>query len=348
MPGPPAAVAAVRVAVRAALTARSGPGRVVLVGCSGGADSLALAAATAFVAPRLRSPAGAVVVDHGLQGGSASAAGRAAQQCRELGLDPVEVVRVQVGEDASGPEAAARQARYAALTQTATRREAAVVLLGHTRDDQAEQVLLGLSRGSGTRSLSGMPFARPLHPGSPVLLVRPLLGLPRSLTVQACRELGLDVWQDPHNADPRYARVRARRALTVLEDSLGPGLSAALARSADLLRDDAAALDAAADTAYGSLGQPPWSVHALGALPAGVRRRLWQRLAQAGPAPSATLTSGPPTSGPLTFGSLTSEHLRSIDALVADWHGQGPVVLPGGVRARRRGGRVWLEGSAPS
>jgi tRNA(Ile)-lysidine synthase len=343
MPGPPAAVAAVRVAVRAALTARSRPGGVVLVGCSGGADSLVLAAATAFVAPRLRSPAGAVVVDHGLQTGSAGAAGRAAQQCRELGLDPVEVVRVKVAEDASGPEAAARQARYAALTQTATRLKAAVVLLGHTRDDQAEQVLLGLSRGSGTRSLSGMPFARPLHPGSPVLLVRPLLGLPRSLTVQACRELGLDAWQDPHNADPRYARVRARRALSVLEDSLGPGLSAALARSADLLRDDAAALDAAADTAYGSLGQPPWSVHALGALPAGVRRRLWQRLAQAGDAPSAA-----PTSGSLTSGSLTSEHLRSVDALVADWHGQGPVALPGGVQARRRGGRVWLEGSAPS
>src|SRR6266508_2803804 len=171
------AVAACREAVRGSL-AELPREAVVLVACSGGADSLALAAATAFVAPRLGLRAGAVIVDHGLQPESDKVARAAADQCREFGLDPVRLVPVDVGTE-GGPEAAARSARYDALDAQADELGADVVLLGHTRDDQAETVLLGLARGSGARSLAGMaPVAGRLR--------RPLLQLDRSTTRAAC------------------------------------------------------------------------------------------------------------------------------------------------------------------
>ncbi|WP_129339874.1 tRNA lysidine(34) synthetase TilS, partial [Cellulomonas endophytica] len=263
MTGPHPAVAAVRTAVRRGL-ADLPPGGLVLVACSGGADSLALAAATAFVAERSRrrgpAPglrAGAVVVDHGLQAGSAAVAARAAEACRGLGLDPVEVVAVDVAP-VGGPEGAARAARHAALADAAARHGAAAVLLGHTLDDQAEGVLLGLARGSGPRSLAGMPARRGV-------LRRPLLGLRRSQTAAACTALGLEPWQDPTNAPgpgaPRRSRVRGE-VLPVLEAVLGPGVVPALARSADASREAADALDAlgaallAAAASAASAGEP--------------------------------------------------------------------------------------------
>src|SRR5690606_18777145 len=118
-------------------------GAVVLVGLSGGADSLALLAAACFEAPRAGLRCGAVVVDHGLQAGSDQVAATAAGQARRLGADPVEVCRVRVAAG-GGPEAAARKARRTALREAAERHDAAAVLLAHTRDDQAETVLLGL------------------------------------------------------------------------------------------------------------------------------------------------------------------------------------------------------------
>ncbi len=161
-----------------------------------------------------------------------------------LGLDPVEVLAVTVGTS-GGPENAAREARYAALSEAAGRLGAAAVLLGHTRDDQAETVLLRLARGSGTRSLAGMPARTGIYR-------RPLLELGRGTTVAACAALGLVPWEDPHNLDGRYARVRVRRRLLpALEDELGPGVAEALARTAGLCRDDADALDAWAEEAYG-------------------------------------------------------------------------------------------------
>ncbi len=315
MPGPAPAVAAVRVAVRTALRAVP-PGSVVLVACSGGADSLALAAAAAFEAPKLGIRAGAVIIDHGLQPGSGQVAARAADQCRSHGLNPVEVVPVTVEVGRSGPEDAARTSRYAALREAASRHTAAVVLLGHTRDDQAEQVLLGLARGSGARSLSGMPAARDGF-------VRPLLGISRAQTEAACLAQGLDWWADPHNDDLRYTRVRARRLLADAEQALGPGLIAALARSAELLRDDADVLDEIAATRRAQLGTGPIDVTELRGIPPGLRRRVWRLLAtDAGAQP------------------LSATHVAALDDLVTGWRGQGPVDLPGGVQAERRDQQV--------
>ncbi|WP_122261175.1 tRNA lysidine(34) synthetase TilS [Ornithinimicrobium cerasi] len=347
MPGPPAAVAHVRHAVRRALVAADLAGArtwlpgtppdaqapLVLVACSGGADSLALAAGTAFVAPRLGLRAGAVVVDHGLQRGSAQVAVDAAVRCRDLGLDPVEVVPVTVAPSDGGVEGAARDARYAALTARAAALGAVAVLVGHTLDDQAEQVLLGLARGSGARSLAGMPARRRLGDEGRAMLLRPLLGTPRARTRQACADLGLPAWEDPHNDDPRFTRVRVRRALADLEADLGPGLAAALVRSADLLRDDADALEAVSATAYLELGDTPWQVSELGRLPRAVRTRLWRRLALAAGSPGT---------------DLTAQHLLAVDDLVMGWRGQGEVHLPGGLRAGRREGRVWLGRADPS
>ena len=310
------AVARVRVAVRRSL-ADLDAGSLVLVAVSGGADSLALAAATAWVAPKLGIRAGAVIVDHGLQSASAEVAARVAASCRTLGLEPVIVETVTVGR-AGGPEAAARNARYAALDAAAHRLDAVAVLLGHTLDDQAETVLLRLARGSGARSLAAMaPVSGNYR--------RPLLGIRRTDTRQACAWHQLAVWDDPHNADPTFARVRVRSTvLPVLEQALGPGVAEALARSAQLLRDDADALDAWADKAAtdGLLAS------GLIALPIAVRRRVLR---------AAAIAAG------ASPGRLSAQHLTEIDRLVTDWHGQGPVSLPGGLVALRRYDRLSFQ-----
>src|SRR4051812_2157724 len=272
MTGPDPAVAATRLAVREHL-ADVPEGAVVLVACSGGPDSVALAAALAFEAPRSGVRGGAVVVDHGLQERSAEVAEDAATLCREMGLDPVEVVRADVRTSGAGLEADARSARYAALEAVADRLGASMVLIGHTRDDQAEQVLLGLSRGSGARSLSGMPVRRDRY-------VRPLLALPRATTLAACAAYGIEPWEDPHNSDDAFRRVRARRLLATLEADLGPGFGAALARSADLLREDADYLETLAIRARAQLpaaaGDPGVDLDALAALPRALRTRVWR------------------------------------------------------------------------
>ena len=251
MSGPPAATDAVRVALRRAL-ADLPADAAVLVAVSGGADSLALAAGLAFVRPG----SGAVVVDHGLQQRSAEVAAVARAQCASLGLQ-AQVVRVHVDGSGEGP---AREARLSALSATG-----ACVLLGHTRDDQAETVLLGLARGAGARALAGMAAVRgPFR--------RPLLDLPRALVRQACDEAGLTPVQDPHNDDPAYARVRVRSAaLPALEAALGPGVAAALARSAGQLREDADALDALAAAVP---DESRADVDALAALAPAVRARV--------------------------------------------------------------------------
>jgi tRNA(Ile)-lysidine synthase len=318
----PAAVAAVRNAVRTSLAGLM-PGDLVLAACSGGQDSLALAAALAFVAPRAGLRGGAVTVDHGLQEGSADHATSVAAILRGLGLDPVRAVTVTV-DGPGGLEAAARAARYAALEKAAADAGAAAVLLGHTLDDQAETVLLGLARGSGPRSLAGMPPRRGLF-------IRPLLGVRRTVTAGACEALGLSAWSDPHNTDRRFARVRVRLdALPALEAALGPGVTEALARTADQLRDDAEVLEKIAASERGR-DDSPMSADSLAELPGAVRTRVLR---------SAALAAGCPA------GALTAAHVARIEELVTDWRGQRGVDLPGGVRAARRRGEVVFEPQA--
>ncbi|GAA1994748.1 tRNA lysidine(34) synthetase TilS [Nocardiopsis rhodophaea] len=319
---PPPAIATARRAVRAVLTEPGGPqaGDLVLVACSGGADSLALAGATAFVAPRIGLRAGGITVDHGLQEGSAERAATVAATLRGLGLDPVERVSVDVGR-AGGPEGAARTARYAALDAAAERHRAAAVLLGHTSDDQAETVLLRLARGSGARSLAGMSARTGRY-------LRPFLGLDRATVRSACDLMDLEAWEDPHNTDPSYARSRVRaEALPVLEKVLGPGIAKALARTADLLRDDADALDAWVEEAERDVGRPEGGLGAaaLAELPRAVRTRLLRRAAIAAGCPAGALTAG---------------HVAELDRLVTEWRGQAHVDLPGGTQGRRADGMI--------
>lgn len=302
----PPAVAAVRLAVRRALP--SGP---VLVACSGGADSLALAAAARFVGRSV----GLVTVDHGLQEGSAARAADLAAWASAEGFDPVVVETVSVQGLPGGPEGAARTARYAALTAAAGRVGAVAVLLGHTRDDQAETVLLALARGAGPRGLAGMPMRRGIF-------LRPLLDVARADTRKACAALGLAPWEDPHNADPSFARSRVRgAALPALVEALGPGVVANLARSAALIAADNEALDALAATRV----TDALSISDLSGMAPAVRRRvlhMWaRRLGTAG-------------------GALSHRHIDALDALVTDWHGQGAVHLPGGIRAVRDRGAL--------
>jgi tRNA(Ile)-lysidine synthase len=321
-------VAAVRCAVRESLEEllkEREPG-LVLVACSGGADSVALASATAFEAPRLGFRIGGVSIDHGLQEGSARRAAEVVALLSSLGFDPVEAVAVDVlagKAGQGGPEAAARTARYAALDAVADRLGAVTVLLGHTLNDQAETVLLGLARGSGTRSLAGMASTQAAG-----RYRRPLLEVTRAMTRATCADLGLAVWDDPQNADPTFARVRVRtEVLPVMEAALGPGIAEALARTAVLARDDADALDSWAARSHAELAGPDGSLEAaaLAELPPAVRRRVLRL---------AALAAG--ASG------VEAVHLHAADALVTDWHGQGAVSLPGGRVAARRYGRLYL------
>jgi tRNA(Ile)-lysidine synthase len=301
------------------------PGDLVLVALSGGPDSLALAAATAFEAPKQDLRAGAVVVDHALQAGSEAAASRASRQASELGLAPVTVRRVAVGSE-GGPEGAAREARHASIAQVASETGSALVLFGHTLDDQAESVLLGLARGSGPDSLSGMaPLTR--RDTGPAY-GRPLLGVRRHTTRQACTAAGLAPWDDPQNDDPAFTRVRVRnRLMPALERELGAGVPEALARTADQLREDSAALDhfaeeMAEDLAEHSEAGISLSVPELAANPPALRQRLVRLAVES------------------EFGvTLSRVQTLEVCRLVTDWSGQGPIDLPG-VQASRSGDRL--------
>ncbi|BAU84240.1 tRNA(ile)-lysidine synthetase [Streptomyces laurentii] len=355
--GPHPAVAAIRLAVRRVLhdvltehrTTGRAPGTppgghpLVLVACSGGADSMALASALAFEARKLDVRAGGVTVDHGLQQGSGQRAREVADRMTALGLDPVETIAVTVGPESTaaahgaaytgtaarrvGPEAAARDARYAALDAAAERHGATGILLGHTRDDQAETVLLGLARGSGIRSLSGMAAVS----GVAGRYRRPFLELDRQTVRKACIAQELAIWDDPHNTDPAYTRSRLRHeGLPALEKALGKGVVEALARTAQLSRDDADALDAWAAHAEADVRDEAGRLECakLSGLPPAVRRRVLRR---------AVIAEGAPA------GSLFARHIEEVDRLITGWRGQGAINLPGRVEALRQGGRLVIR-----
>ena len=317
------AVPAVRNAVRTWLE-KYEAGDKVLVAVSGGADSLALAYALSVAAEKLAITVIGVTVDHQLQAASSTQAEKVVAQLSKFGLKCViKKVTVDLKE---GLEASARKVRYEALGEVAGQEKAVAIFLGHTKDDQAETVLLGLARGSGTRSLSGMAH----HNG---LYVRPLLEITRNQNEEFCKEIGLDYWNDPHNQDSQFARVRVRtEALPVLEKTIGPGISDALARSSHLLRDDADALDHWAKREEIHLDLHDLDCAHLESLPRAIRTRILRAAIYAAGAPS---------------GSVSAEHVSAVEALISAWSGQGALNLPGGVKVERISGRLSLSPHRP-
>jgi tRNA(Ile)-lysidine synthase len=295
-------------------------GDCALVAVSGGTDSLALAYALIKEAPDLAINLIAVTVDHQLQSGSADQAAKVQAELKAMGYQEVIIEKVNVKEK-SGLEADARTARYAALDAIAHAYGATQVFLGHTRDDQAETVLLGLARGSGTRSLAGMAVVNGKY-------ARPFLQLTREQTVKACQEAKLNPWNDPHNENVKFSRVRVRNSvLPVMESEIGPGIAAALARSAAILRDDADALDEMAQAVISRVDLKDLDCAALAELPRAIRSRILRAAIYGAGAPS---------------GTLSADHLSAVEALVTSWHGQGEVSLPGGVKVARISGRLSL------
>ncbi len=354
MSGPPPVVARARTAVRVALAARLetladrtdpvGLAPRLLVGVSGGADSLALLATTAWVGSRMGLETEAAIIDHGLQEGSDAVTERAALACERLGASAVHVRRVHVDRSRPGGlENAARAARHEALEGLRADRGALALLLGHTLDDQAEQVLMALARGAGARALAGMPAA-----SGPLL--RPFLGsgrdettaLRRADTEAVCRLHDVEWWDDPMNEDTSLLRVRVRReVLPLLRDALGEQIDTNLTRTAELVRPDADLLDARAaevlehvrrdvDENTGDL--LGLDVHALAAQPTAIRTRVLRDAAR-----QAEADGGTPSDK-----SLLRRQVLACDALVVSWHGQGPIPLPGRIEvARREGLLVW-------
>jgi tRNA(Ile)-lysidine synthase len=300
----PGAVATLQAAVAAFVMDHAADDERWCVALSGGADSLALTAVAAATKPTT-----ALIVDHRLQPDSGQVALTARDQALALGCVDAQVLCVDVGTT-GGPEAAARSARYRALDDA---RGDAAVLLAHTLDDQAETVLLGLGRGSGSRSIAGM---RPCDPP----WYRPLLGVRRAITHAACEELGLTPWQDPHNSDRRFTRTRLRtEVLPLLEDVLGGGVAEALARTATALREDTDTLDELAGQALAEVGTGgALDTARLAVLPEAVRRRVIRGWLLAGGA------SG-----------LTDKQIRGVDTLVTRWRGQGGVAVGSPPRRRR-------------
>ena len=311
---------AIRSAVRSALNDCTA-GDLILVAVSGGADSLALALALSLEAPKLAVRIEGVTVDHQLQSQSSVQAEKVVAALSKIGIEKTHVIKVDV-DITDGLEASARRARYAALDACAEKSSATFIFLGHTRDDQSESVLLGLTRGSGARSLSAMALRNGKY-------VRPLLAITRDETVGACVEAKLGPWDDPHNADKTFTRVRVRQdVIPNLEKNLGPGISAALARTASLVRDDADALDQFAEAEFAAHEPLSLDISRLEKLPKAIRTRVLRLAIYAAGAP---------------MGSLSADHIIPIEAFITDWHGQGPSDLPGGVRVSRISGRLSLS-----
>lgn len=329
---------------------------LVLVACSGGRDSMALAAVSHIVCTSMGVRCGAVIVDHGLQAGSEQVASEAADRCHALGLGPVIMRNATVQARGEGLEAAARQARYDELCAAAHESGAIAVLLAHTMDDQAETVLIGLLRSRGVDALAGMPqvFTR-----SGVTFARPLLTLTRDETTGLCEDLGVEYWDDPTNGDavdgelpddyPLRSRVR-HDLLPAIERFAGFNVTRHFAESAQLARMDKEYLDQRSDEVMGeAVAAVDWpassaavstdapracvagdtndSSHGIGLMisvkriarePEAIRLRvIAHALSQAGVNASAA-------------------QIAAIDRLVVDWHGQGGVSLPRGYSANRK------------
>ena len=294
-------------------------GDTVLVGVSGGADSLALAIVLFREAQEREIKVIPVVLNHNLQGGSRAIAEAAAERLRAMGYNEV-IIRDLTVVVTDGMESSARRARYEEFERLLAEKSASALFLAHTHNDQAESVLLGLVRGSGGKSLSGMAPINGRY-------LRPFLSITREETEEICRENSVEFWIDPHNNQLEFARVKIRNELLPhFEELLGPGIADALVRSATLLRQDGEALDQLA--AEATAANPELDCANLAKLPVAIRSRLLRGAIYAAGAPS---------------GSISADHVAPVEALVTDWHGQGQISLPGGVKVERISGRLSLS-----
>ena len=312
----------IRLAVRNCLTSNTKPGQKLLIAVSGGADSLALAAACEFEAKKLGLKIAAAVIDHSLQNNSDKVAAQTAKTLAALGFEEVVVKKIAVGK-AGGPEAAARTARYTALETIRQKTKSNFVVLGHTASDQAETVLLGLVRGSGSKSLSGMSEKTGF-------LLRPLLGIERATTEAFCKDSGIKYWSDPQNKDEKFLRVMIRKhVLPFLEKQLGGSVATSLVRTSDQLREDNTYLESQADKSFKKYAKVSGSgisfdAKALEKLPAAILNRVIKKALDG-------------------FGSESSRtHVLAVSDLVLSWHGQKPLALPG-VRVVRKGNTISFE-----
>ena len=312
----------IRLAVRTSLTSNTKPGQKLLIAVSGGADSLALAAACEFEAKKLGVKIAAAVIDHSLQNNSDKVAAQTAKTLAALGFEEVVVKKIAVGK-AGGPEAAARTARYTALETIRQKTKSNFVVLGHTASDQAETVLLGLVRGSGAKSLSGMSEKTGL-------LLRPLLGIERATTEAFCKDSGIKYWSDPQNKDEKFLRVMIRKhVLPFLEKQLGGSVAASLVRTSDQLREDNSYLESQEDKSFKKYAKVSGSgisfdAKAIEKLPAAIVNRVIKKALDG-------------------FGSESSRtHVLAVSDLVLSWHGQKPLALPG-VRVVRKGNTISFE-----
>ena len=315
---------AIRNAVREVLATNTKPGQKVLIAVSGGADSLALASATLFESKKLQLQVATATIDHGLQKNSSKVTEQTLEKLHQIGLVEAWSKKVKVGTK-GGPEAAARDARYKALESIRVESNSDFIILGHTANDQAETVLLGLTRGSGSKSLSGMS----VKTGK---LLRPLLSIERSTTVQFCKDESISPWQDPQNKDLKFLRVRIRKVvLPFLEKQLGSGIFNNLIRTSSQLQEDDKYLSEMANKAFKkiakttsqtvTLGQPE-----LSKLPEAIRNRVIKAAID-------------------YFGMESSRtHVLAVADLVLNWHGQKPLALPG-VRVERKGKTITLKAS---
>jgi tRNA(Ile)-lysidine synthase len=292
-------------------------GDYVLVGCSGGADSLALVWTTLVVGKRLELKVGAIIVDHQLFPESNDVALNAKKQCEELGIQEVIIKKVNVEHNHEGLEAAARIARYEAFENVLHETNAQAILLAHTQDDQAETVLMRLTRGSGAKSLSGMAQVSGKY-------LRPFLHLRKKLVHDSLDLIGLKAWQDPANTDHQFLRVKVRHELMPkIIEVLGESAISSLDKTSQLLRLDNQALEELAQQFFESQKDVKTNgleISELEKLPEAIRTRVLRIFA---------IASGVHP-GPFSF-----EHIEAIDALVKNWHGQGNVDLPGFIQATR-------------
>ncbi len=305
------AIALSRKAIREVLVELA-PKRILLA-VSGGADSLALAAAAAFEAKKLKVDVVAAVVDHGLQKNSEEVAAKAKQTLNGLGIEKVFIERVNVATKGEGLEAAARDARYKALENVRKATKSDWIFLGHNQDDQAETVLLGLARGSGLRSISGMPKIDDSRK-----LARPLLDIPRQTLRKACADAGIEFWDDPHNQDSKFARVRVRNLADELEETLGPGFASALARTAEsaaeadeLIEELAKKLVKKALVKAGAR-QINYSIESLAKAKAALRKKALYLICLEGGAKN-----------------ISRSQVLAVDELITNWHGQKKSSLSG-------------------